>query len=516
MVENELEIAGQVVGGDVADILIREKSGKRIELGDLLVAEEAEGNYLIMKVFDLGYGSQIPQSARELAAGLKLEGYGSGISFIDPKLRNYNLVSVKAVARVSKGIVRIPKVLPTFFSEVRYATRSDLSFLAVPPKNPVYLGKIRSGSKILDVDVYLDGENFFTHHVFIPATTGRGKSNLVRVILWSALNNSRFGIFVLDAHDEYYGRDGLGLKDHPKAKGNMRYYTLDPPLGANTLVINLSSLRPEHFDGIVGFSDAQDQAISIYFRKFKEKWLESIVVGTELEKGGVDERTLYVLQRKFRTALGVYAKDGEVICDSEVFSTTAGESTVKDIVNSLEAGKVVLVDTSRLSDQAELLIGSIVANRVFYYYRESKGKGTLKDKPPVGIVIEEAPRVLAKDKIEQGENIYSTIAREGRKFRVGLVAITQLTSVIPTMILTNMNTKIILGNEMASERKAIIDSAAQDLSTEDRTIASLDKGEAIVSSIFTKFAIPIYTPLFEDIAKRKDEFDVKGDKLILK
>ena len=66
-----------------------------------------------------------------------------------------------------------------------------------------------------------------------------------------------------------------------------------------------------------------------------------------------------------------------------------------------------------------------------------------------------------------------------------------------------MNTKIILGNEMSTERRAIIESAAQDLSTEDRTIASLDKGEAIISSIFSKFAIPIYTPLFEEFIKKK-------------
>jgi DNA helicase HerA-like ATPase len=96
-----------------------------------------------------------------------------------------------------------------------------------------------------------------------------------------------------------------------------------------------------------------------------------------------------------------------------------------------------------------------------------------------------------------GDNIYSTVAREGRKFKVGLIAITQLTSLIPRPILANMNTKIILGNEMAAERRAIIDSAAQDLSEDDRTIASLDKGEAIVSSNFTKFAVPIQIPLFE-------------------
>jgi DNA helicase HerA-like ATPase len=59
-----------------------------------------------------------------------------------------------------------------------------------------------------------------------------------------------------------------------------------------------------------------------------------------------------------------------------------------------------------------------------------------------------------------------------------------------------MNTKIILGNELSSERSAIIDSASQDLSSDDRSIASLDKGEAIISSNFTRFAIPIQIPLF--------------------
>jgi len=505
------EVAGQVVGGKVASIMIREKSGKNIELGDLLVVEDDNSSYLILKVFDLGYGSQIPQSARELAAGLKLEGYSAGIEFMDPALRNYTLACVKAIARVSNGVARIPKVLPPFFTSVRYATKADLSFFAEPSKNPVYLGKVRSGSKVLDVDVYLDGENFFTHHVLIPATTGRGKSNLVKVLLWSALDHGKFGILVLDPHDEYYGRNDLGLKDHQSARKNLTYYSSNPPTGANTLVVNLRTLEPEHFDGIVTLTKPQEESISLYHDSFKEDWIENIVLGTHLE--GVDKRTLQVLRRKLRTSLGVSVKNGAIVCDSDVFSTTAGASTLTDVVNALEDGKIVVVDTSRLSDEAELLIGSIITNKIFYRYRELKGKGTLKDKPPVSIIIEEAPRVLSAEKIEQGENIYSTIAREGRKFRVGLIAITQLTSVIPRMILTNMNTKIILGNEMATERRAIVDSAAQDLSDEDRNISSLDKGEAIVSSIFTKFAIPIYTPLFENIASRKDVFN--DDNMIL-
>lgn len=106
---------------------------------------------------------------------------------------------------------------------------------------------------------------------------------------------------------------------------------------------------------------------------------------------------------------------------------------------------------------------------------------------------------------DMGEgNVFGTIAREGRKFKVGLVAITQLTSMIPRDILANLGTKIILGNEMIQERKAVIESAAQDLSKDMLNIAGLDKGEAIISSVFVPFAIPIKIPLFEARPKPTD------------
>ena len=106
--------------------------------------------------------------------------------------------------------------------------------------------------------------------------------------------------------------------------------------------------------------------------------------------------------------------------------------------------------------------------------------------------------------VNKNSNIYSTIAKEGRKFKIGLTAVTQLTSIIPRTILVNMNTKIILGNEMVQERQAIIASASQDLSADDRNIASLDKGEAIISSIFVPFAIPIKIPPFDELVKKQE------------
>jgi|GEM_PF-3634100 len=37
---SKIDVIGQIIGGETSRIFIREKSGSRIELGDLLVAKE--------------------------------------------------------------------------------------------------------------------------------------------------------------------------------------------------------------------------------------------------------------------------------------------------------------------------------------------------------------------------------------------------------------------------------------------------------------------------------------------
>ncbi|MGD0423076.1 MAG: ATP-binding protein [Candidatus Bathyarchaeia archaeon] len=495
-----MTVCGQIVAGEVGKILIREKGGEKIELGDLLVVEDPNG-YTIMQVYDLLYGSQISQLAREQLAGLKLEGFGVGLDFFEPQLRNYVLAEAKAVLRMTDH-PQSAKVLPDFFGMVRHVEQKDLPFLS-KPDDPIYIGKVRSGSKIIDVPVYLNGQEALTHHILIPSATGRGKSNLVKVMLWSIIGQSKFGILVLDAHDEYYGRTGKGLKDHNRAKEGILYYSINPVPGTSTLIINLRTILPDHLNGIIPLTDAQDQAVRRYHQEFKENWIEDILRGTTIEGAAIKPVTLGVLQRIIKTKLSIYIENNEIACRNRVFSSTGGDSTIKEIVAALQAGKTVIIDTSKLGDEAELLIGSMIATEAFTTYENYKAEGTLAEKVPISVVIEEAPRVLGSEQLQKGDNIYGRIAREGRKFKVGVLAITQLTSVIPRDILTNINTKIILGNEMATERHALIESAAQDLSDDDRLIASLDKGEAIVTSIFQKFAVPIQIPLFDELVKEQ-------------
>ncbi len=514
---DELSVVGQVVGGSFGDIVIRQKAGTNLEIGDLMVAEE-NGSFLILQVFALQYGSQIQDRMQEMMSGVNLEQGVVDAQFYEPDFVNYVLARIKPLARVYKenDEVKIPKSLPSFFNKLRLISKNDLKFLQ-KEKDSIFVGYIRSGSKVIkEAEVWLPAEDVFSHHMLIPATTGRGKSNLVKTILWHVLDTNKVGALVLDAHDEYFGRNGIGLKDHPKAKDNLMYYTpSNPPVGANRLTVNLQSIRPEHFEGIVDFSDPQFQAIRMAFRKSRSNWIRELMLtdavdaGMESSNQGRGEfaaATMMVVQRKLRLLLSLEKdEEGVVFSRHEVFdSTTKGLTTVDDIVKEIEQGKVVVLDTSRLGDEAELLVGNIIASKLLQKYKDAKASGELDRKPVATIVIEEAPRVIGVDVLtSRNDNIYSTIAKEGRKFKVGLTAITQLSSVIPKTILANMNTKIILGNEMKQEREAIIASASQDLSEDDKNIASLDKGEAIITSIFVPFAMPIKVPLFEDIVREK-------------
>ena len=495
----EGEVKGQIIGGDFGRLLIRKKHSQQIELGEILVTE-FDNQRMLVQVYDLAFGSQISSQNIEMISGMVLE-QAEEFSMLEPELRNYQIAMAKPLLLVGADgadTSRISKMLPSFFSEVRALTRQDLEFMT-KPKKPIFLGDMRSGSDVLNIPIELDGPSVLSHHILVAATTGRGKSNLTSCVLWKMLNEPFSGLLVLDPHDEYYGRTGLGLKDHPSSSEKLRYYTpMDPPKGALSLAISVRSLRPSHFS-FVNLSDPQRQAAAAYYSKYRTDWIVSILMGERLDVE-FNESTLNVLRRRVMSMLDMEVRNGSIYSKG-IFCIDRGESTVEDICKDLQESKTVIIDTSHFSSDIELLIGNMVASEIFKRYRSLKMNGSLKDKPVVSIVLEEAPRVLGKDVLERGPNVFSTIAREGRKFNVGIIAITQLPSLIPRDILANLNTKIILGIEMSNERQSIIDSAAQDLSNDSRAIASLDKGEALITSNFSRFAIPVRFPLFKRIVE---------------
>jgi hypothetical protein len=497
-------VKGILVGGDFSDLIVRQKEGAHFEIGELLIAED-EKQKVLLQVYDLKYGSQVSSQHLELMGGLHLEDQQAAV-FFDPSLRNYTMAHLKALVCVKKqdGKEEIGKAkgLPAFFSTVREPKVQDLTFFQ-KPEHPLFLGKLRSGSRVLDFPLYINGKEAFCHHLLIAATTGRGKSNLLKCLLWDLVDESYCGILVLDPHDEYY----RALSGH-QSRNRIHYYSTTTSPGSISLRFNVTLLRPQHFHGAIQWTDAQSQAVTQYYREFGEHWIESILLEKE-PKGKFMEGTLAVVRRRICQVLGLEAENGIVVSDG-VFVPQGGLTTIDDICNQLEKGEKVIIDTSTFDSAAEILTGSIIANELLFRYKRYNMDGTISAKPVISIVLEEAPRVLGKEVLEQGPNIFSTLAREGRKFQIGLTAITQLPSLIPREILANMNTKIILGMEMKPERQAMIESASQDLSTDDRAIASLDKGEAIVTSTFVPFALPIRIPKFQDFSRPAQTVQVKA------
>ena len=491
--------AGRVISGSFDSVIVRQKYGVNLEIGQLLIAETSEGRVL-MQVFDLAYGSQLSRQNLEMISGIKLESENN-LEIMEPEIRNYTLAFLRPLLIIKDGIAGVCKKLPEFFSGVSLLEASDAVFLE-KPENPLLMGKLRSGSREIETEVFLNGLSVFSHHVLITAQTGRGKSNLMSVLILSALESNYAGFLVMDPHDEYYGRNRQGLRVSDKVV----YYTPDnPPAGTRTLTINLNRIKPYNFNGVVFWSDPQKEALYAYHRKYGKDWIKALLLEEDDKlKESFHESTINVVRRRLLQILNLEVSGKEMFSNG-IFDVQAGMSTVSDVADDVENSKCVIIDTSSLDSRVEILVGSIMASELFSRYRRYKTTGEIKKKAVACVVLEEAPRVIGTDVLEQGQNVFSRIAREGRKFRLGLIAITQLPSLIPRQILANIGTKIILGMEMAPERKAIIESSPQDLSKDDRAIASLDIGEAIVTSTFSRFAVPVKILLFQEMAAKTDK-----------
>ena len=107
------------------------------------------------------------------------------------------------------------------------------------------------------------------------------------------------------------------------------------------------------------------------------------------------------------------------------------------------------------------------------------------------ITIEEAQRVI-------NEGIFAQIAREGRKFKVGLCAITQQPKLIKEEVLSQLNTFFILGLADEADRNILKSSSKQDIAHLEKEIQTLEIGEALITYPGAPFALPVKIHLYDD------------------
>jgi len=500
---------GKVISGSVGgNILIRLKSNANVNVGDLLVCEDTKTNEkFFLKIINMNISSSIDQQFIEEIAGQKLE-HDMDYDIIDPKDRFYKMCEAKMLKIKREGKFFPPRSLPNFFMDVRKINEDEFDF--INQEGEIEIGHLRLGRDFVKgLKTKLPAKKLISHHMLVVAATGKGKSNFAKVFISGLLKLDEYSAIVFDPHNEYYGGQGVkGLRDHPLHEKILffspRYQEI---MGSEKLGISTTELEPEDFFGIIDLSSTQQEAMDLMKRKYKEEWIKNLLkmdINTLVNdfENKIQRATLAALKRKIYHALELYGDSGLVF----TLEPNDGKSIYDKIKNAIQERKVIIIDTSMIGDESEKIISSSILNRLFQHFRRYKQKkpAEFANMPEVLVVFEEAPRVLGAEVLSKGINIFERIAREGRKFKVGLCAITQMPSLISPEILSQMNTKVILGLPAPADRNAVINSASQNISDESVEIQMLDKGEAIITSPFIQFPLPTKIFKFEELLKENN------------
>lgn len=506
------DFVGRLVGRSVGEITFRVPYRTDIVLGELLVGcEDAPERRFLVRVTDILHGAESgAEDWPERMAGnmIRVDGDGEELPFHDKATRLYAVAVAKPLGFLEQGpkgtVLRKPKSLPVHFSRVRRLRTDDLAFLA-EFEHDLPVGNLRSGNDILPHAVGLHGR-WLPYHVGVFATTGMGKSNLMKRFLGSLLESRRYGVLVFDPHGEYYdggpdtlpdGRKLQGLVHHPLAQERLAVYSSRPLSGPhNTLKISAYEITVADVRNVFAWSQPQEEALWAVRELYGDGWL------VELADKPLEEIQLDFPKKFFEGTLAVLKRRAEQVLRFDCVHRDGAVTATNEILQRLDEAKVVLVDTSGLYEYEELLASAVLARRVFHRNKDAyKQRAKFDAMPATLICLEEAQRVLAvREGMEQ--TTFAQIAREGRKFKTGLCAITQQPKLIPEAVLSQFNTYFLLGLSDARDRETVAGSAKQDLSGLEREIQTLERGEAIIASPHVPFAVPARVELYEDYLGR--------------
>ncbi|MCP4633182.1 MAG: ATP-binding protein [candidate division Zixibacteria bacterium] len=488
---------GRIVGRSISEIFVRSAAKSSLVLGEILVAGDDDIRFFL-RVVDISYGFEQGDTgwAINLAGSMmKMEETGRGFKFFDRDNRSFEMGKCVIMGYTKDNLFKRAKSLPPLFSEVYIPEAIDLDFIR-EYAGELTVGRLRSGEDVLDLKVGMS-KGYIQSHTGIFATTGMGKSNLMKTLAGSVMENRGTGLLIFDPHGEYI--DGgeshkKGLKHHPKADDKLSIFSYrELSINYNKLIIGHRELEIDDLQNLMDFSQAQIEAAHALRKKHGKEWLKRLDEQSAKElldeesSAKFHEMTIAVLQRR-----------ANQIFQQNIFHKDDNVSVTEKIIADLKKGMIVLIDLSGLSGWRELLPAAVITRKIFESYRnEFRNPKAFKALPNIAIVLEEAQRVLGQLSRTK-DNIFARLCREGRKFKVGMTAITQQPKLIDEEILSQFNTLFILGLADERDRNILRSSSRQDISELSREIQMLQPGEALITSPHTPFAIPAKIDLYED------------------
>lgn len=168
----------------------------------------------------------------------------------------------------------------------------------------------------------------------------------------------------------------------------------------------------------------------------------------------------------------------------EPAGSIGGPDPLVGAIDSWIGGKqpVSVLDFSGVPDAAaELAIGVILKLLFDVAIRTTNGNDGIGRPSPVLIVLEEAHRYLGDTAAPIARNAANRIAREGRKYGVGLMLVTQRPSDLPDTALAQCGTIIALRLSNSADQGRIRTALPDSVAGLAETLPSLRTGEAIIS-----------------------------------
>lgn len=446
---------------------------------------------------------------------------------------NISLVGEQIGNRFERGISQSP----TTGDVVHLVTLKDLStiYQGESKNSSIQVGNISSSSSL---PALLDLDKLISRHFSILGSTGSGKSNSVGVLLSAikekGFHNSR--IIVIDPHGEYIDsiKDSKGFQlrpSHGKQKLVIPYWAL--PFNELMLIFggNISDDKSEYIREKLVSAKQESNRINAFNVNaelitadtpipfnIKKLWFElddferrtykmnDLKDVTELEVKGDFEK---LVSNKYKAvslgAAGPFSnknakgilkflesmriklldKRYSFLFKPDEYTPDENGKTVNDldklIFNWIGSNDISIFDLSDVpSEIMESITGTLlkIIYDTIYWGQETLigGKNI-----PLLIVLEEAHNYLYSDSKSISAKTVQKIAKEGRKYGVGLCLVSQRPSELDSTILSQCGTIISLRMNNFSDRNFVKGAIQDELQGLLDILPSLRTGEAIVS-----------------------------------
>lgn len=477
-------------------------------------------------VTQIGAGA-IPDNLKEIY----LKDYDS---FKNTSWINIVLAGEQVGKRFERGVTQYP----TTGDKVHLVTINDLDIIygGYQDSNSITVGNI-SVSESLDAKIDLD--KLISRHCAIVGSTGSGKSNSVAVLL-EAIAKREFPssrILVIDPHGEY--NDALSkysrvIEINPKEEINklfipfwaLPFNELMKIFSGNLTDTNREYIREKVVDAKILSAEENKLDVSkesitadspIPF-SVKRLWFElddtermtfekdRMTVSAKLSEGNIDNLTSNeytpaglgssppFLNQKAKGLLGFLDSMRNKLKDSSYgFLFTPGALTpgstgkIEKDIDSLffnwlgNSLPITILDLSGIPSEIMSSISGTLLKIIYdglFWGVNTKVGGKNQ---PLLIVLEEAHSYLKAGEQSISSRTVQMIAKEGRKYGVGLLLVTQRPSELDETVLSQCGTMIALRMNNSKDRGHIRSAVQDELQSMVDLLPNLRTGEALIS-----------------------------------